>query len=137
AGEQKPASVAERDDADEAAQHACTRWIADDRRKAFFAHLGVGTVDQALLAVLPRKHQALRLWALADRVLIVDEAHAYDAYVSRELERLIEFHAALGGSTVILSATLADETRNALLKAWSAGARTRQRSVTSTHYPLM
>ena len=42
AGEQKPASVAERDDADEAAQHACTRWIADDRRKAFFAHVGVG-----------------------------------------------------------------------------------------------
>ena len=50
AGERKTASVAELDDADETAQHACARWIADDRRKAFFAHVGVGTVDQALLA---------------------------------------------------------------------------------------
>jgi hypothetical protein len=29
----------------------------------------------------------------------VDEAHAYNAYISHELERLIEFHIALGGST--------------------------------------
>ena len=137
AGERSAASIAELDDADETAQHACARWIADDRRKAFFAHVGVGTVDQALLAVLPRKHQALRLWALADRVLIVDEAHAYDAYVSRELERLIEFHAALGGSTVILSATSTDGTRNALIKAWSRGAGAEPRSITSARYPLI
>jgi CRISPR-associated endonuclease/helicase Cas3 len=137
AGESKTTSGIEGDDAGETAQSACARWIADDRRKAFFAHVGVGTIDQALLAILPRKHQALRLWALADRILIVDEAHAYDAYVSRELERLIEFHAALGGSTVILSATLPESTRNALVSAWSAGARVKARSVTSRHYPLI
>ena len=51
--------------------------------------------------MLPAKHQALRLWGLADRVLIVDEAHAYDAYMGRELERLLEFHAALGGSAIV------------------------------------
>lgn len=57
----------------------CADWIADDRRKAFLADVGAGTIDQALLAILPVKHQSLRLWGLADRVLIVDEAHAYDA----------------------------------------------------------
>lgn len=37
---------------------------------------------------------------------MIDEAHAYDAYMSRELEALMEFHAALGGSVIMLSATL-------------------------------
>ncbi len=137
ASELTQASHSEEDDADETAQSSCARWIADDRRKAFFAHVGVGTIDQALLAVLPRKHQALRLWALADRVLIVDEAHAYDAYVSRELERLVEFHAALGGSTVILSATLANQTRNALVEAWRKGVHAKPRALKSESYPLM
>ncbi|WP_127076248.1 CRISPR-associated helicase Cas3' [Rhodomicrobium lacus] len=136
-GVSKPARFPAHDDANETAQHACASWIADDRRKAFFAHVGVGTVDQALLAVLPRKYQALRLWALADRVLIVDEAHSYDAYVSRELERLIEFHAALGGSTIILSATLAEETRNRLVGAWSRGASAEGRVVSNHGYPLI
>ncbi|WP_251133965.1 CRISPR-associated helicase Cas3' [Rhodomicrobium sp. Az07] len=133
----KPVSHPASDDANETAQHACASWIADDRRKAFFAHVGVGTVDQALLAVLPRKYQALRLWALADRVLIVDEAHSYDAYVSRELERLIEFHAALGGSTIILSATLAEDTRNRLVNAWRKGSGGEPALLSSAAYPLI
>jgi CRISPR-associated endonuclease/helicase Cas3 len=84
-------------DSDERPSSAeCADWIADDRRKAFLADIGAGTIDQALLAILPVKHQSLRLWGLADRVLIVDEAHAYDAYMQRELEGLIEFHTALG-----------------------------------------
>src|SRR5262249_9039299 len=62
---------------DEDAVAACAMWIADDRRKAFLAHVGIGTVDQALLGVLPSRHQSLRLWGLSDRVLVIDEAHAY------------------------------------------------------------
>ncbi|WKW51475.1 CRISPR-associated helicase Cas3' [Rhodomicrobium lacus] len=136
-GESKPARFPAHDDANETAQHACASWIADDRRKAFFAHVGVGSVDQALLAVLPRKYQALRLWALADRVLIVDEAHSYDAYVSRELESVIEFHTALGGSTIILSATLAESKRNDLIAAWRSGAGIGGGRVSSAAYPLI
>jgi CRISPR-associated endonuclease/helicase Cas3 len=99
----------------------CADWIADDRRKAFLADIGAGTIDQALLAILPVKHQSLRLWGLADKVLIVDEAHAYDAYMTRELETLLEFHAALGGSAVILSATLPKVTRRRLVAAFRKG----------------
>ena len=99
----------------------CAAWVADDRRKAFLAHVGVGTIDQAFLGALPSRYQALRLWGLGDRVLIVDEAHAYDAYLGRELERLLEFHAALGGSAIILSATLPASQRAALATAFARG----------------
>ena len=43
------------------ASAACAAWIADDRRRAFLADVGAGTVDQALLSVLPSRHQSLRL----------------------------------------------------------------------------
>ena len=105
----------------EAAAAQCARWIGDDRRKTFLAEIGVGTLDQALLAVLPSRFQSLRLWGLSDRVLIVDEAHAYDAYMSKELERVLQFHAALGGSAIILSATLPAQKRLELARAFLEG----------------
>ena len=46
--------------------------------------MGVGTLDQALLAALPVRHAPLRQWGLAGKVLIIDEAHAFDAYMQRE-----------------------------------------------------
>ena len=91
---------------DVSAEAACAAFVADDRRKAFLAQVGVGTLDQALLAVLPNRHQALRLSALSRRVLIVDEAHSYDPYMTKALEQLLTFQRALGGSAIVLSATL-------------------------------
>ena len=99
----------------------CTAWLADDRRKALLAHVGVGTIDQALLGVLPSKFQSLRLWGMADRVLVLDEVHAFDAYMSREIETLLEFQAALGGSAILLSATLPARQRAALAAAFKRG----------------
>jgi CRISPR-associated endonuclease/helicase Cas3 len=63
----------------------------------------------------------LRLWGLADKVLVIDEAHAYDAYMDKELETLLCFHAALGGSAIILSATLPGLKRHALIDAFRKG----------------
>jgi CRISPR-associated endonuclease/helicase Cas3 len=129
------------DDGDERPSSAeCAEWIADDRRKAFLADVGAGTIDQALLAILPVKHQSLRLWGLADRVLIVDEAHAYDAYMTRELETLLEFHGALGGSAIILSATLPGGIRSRLVAAFRQGTssgRGPDPELTSIDYPLV
>jgi len=109
------------DDVDQPVNAQCAAWIADNRRKSFLAQLGVGTIDQALLAVLPSRHSPLRLLGLAQRVLIVDEAHAYDAYVGAELQRLLEFHAALGGSAIVLSATLTAHQRADLCHAFRTG----------------
>ncbi|MEQ1712483.1 MAG: CRISPR-associated helicase Cas3', partial [Hyphomicrobium sp.] len=115
----------------------CRAWIADDRRKVFLAEVGIGTVDQALLGVLPTRHQALRLWGLADRVLVIDEAHAYDAYMSRELETLLEFHAALGGSAIVLSATLPAMQRRNLEGAFARGLGVRLEPASEIGYPLL
>jgi CRISPR-associated endonuclease/helicase Cas3 len=120
------------------ASAACAAWIADDRRKAFFADVGVGTIDQAFLAVLPAKFAALRLYGLSGRVLVVDEAHAYDAYESEELVRLIQFHAAQGGSSIVLSATLPEVAKDRLVKAFRAALGRRGKSQRwPSDYPLV
>ena len=106
--------------AEQTASAQCAAWIADDRRKVFLAEIGVGTIDQALLAVLPSRHAPLRLLGLARRVLIIDEAHAYDAYMFEELRRLLAFHGALGGSAILLSATLTGAQRAVLAQAFRA-----------------
>jgi CRISPR-associated endonuclease/helicase Cas3 len=123
--------------ADETAEAQCAAWVASDRRRAFLADVGVGTIDQALLAILPSRHAALRLLGLSQRVLIVDEAHAYDAYMLRELETLVAFHAGLGGSTIILSATLPRERRGRLVAAFHSGAGGAPPALASEHYPLV
>jgi hypothetical protein len=51
--------------------------------------MGAGTIDQALLAILPVRHQALRLWGLAEKVLVIDEAQADDTYMNKEFETLL------------------------------------------------
>ena len=103
------------------ASSACAAWIADDRRRAFLADAGAGTIDQALLAVLPSRHQSLRILGLSRRVLVLDEVHAYDAYMQREMERLLEFQAGLGGSAILLSATLPVCVRERLTDAFAKG----------------
>ena len=109
-------------DSEETASALCAAWIADDRRKAFLADVGIGTVDQALLGILPSRHQSLRLMGLSRKVLVVDEVHAYDPYMQGELQTLLEFQAALGGSAILLSATLPAGQRQALVRAFARGA---------------
>jgi CRISPR-associated endonuclease/helicase Cas3 len=106
----------------------CADWIARSNKQAFLAQIGAGTIDQAILAVLPARHQSLRLWGLTDKVLVVDEAHAYDTYMSTEIECLLKFHAAFGGSAIVLSATLPQKKRAAFANAFLKGAKDGQKS---------
>jgi CRISPR-associated endonuclease/helicase Cas3 len=112
-------------------------WLADSRKKSLLAHVGVGTIDQALVGVLPLRHQSLRLLGLAGKVLIVDEVHACDEYVRQLLATLLRFHAAHGGSAVLLSATLPQEQRAELLGAFARGAGWESPQLIETGYPLM
>ncbi|UFN49148.1 CRISPR-associated helicase Cas3' [Roseomonas sp. OT10] len=124
------------DPADEAAEAHCAAWLADDRRRALLAQVGVGTIDQALLSVLPVRHAALRQRGLAGKVLIVDEAHAFDPYMNRELQTLLCFHAALGGSAILLSATLPQAVRQGLADAFREGLEAPRAALSATAYPL-
>mgnify|MGYP000195899294 CR=1 FL=1 len=99
----------------------CSAWIADNRKKALLATVGVGTVDQALMAALPFRHQSLRVLGLATHVLIVDEVHSYDRYMHTVLRSLLTFQAALGGGVILLSATLPVQMRNELAVAYCQG----------------
>ena len=76
------------------------------KKRALLSEYGVGTIDQALLTILPVRHQFVRLWGLANRVVVFDEIHAYDAYTSTLLLHLLRWLLALGSSVVLLSATL-------------------------------
>jgi CRISPR-associated endonuclease/helicase Cas3 len=108
-------------DGEETTAASCNDWIADDRRRAFFADVGAGTIDQAFLAVLPKKYLTLRQYALAGRILIVDEAHCFDAYMKEELGALLRLHAMNGGSAIVLSATLALGIRRQIARSYYEG----------------
>ena len=112
-------------------------WFSDNRKKALLADVGVGTVDQALLAVLYTRHQSLRLLGLARKVLIVDEVHAADAYMLKLLEVLLAFHAASGGSAILLSATLPRTTREKLARAYREGLGLEAQALPNDQYPLL
>jgi CRISPR-associated endonuclease/helicase Cas3 len=114
----------------------CAAWLADSNKKALLAHVGIGTLDQALLATLHARHQSLRLLGLFRKVLIVDEVHACDAYMQRLLEAVLEFHAAAGGSAVLLSATLPSRMKNALARAYARGRGRAAPPLHHAEYPL-
>lgn len=118
------------------ASAACAAFLADDRRLSLLADVGAGTIDQAVLAVLPSRFNTVRLLGLADKVLIVDEVHAHDAYVTEELRNLLAFHAAQGGSAILLSATLTNAQRRALIAGWQGTVSTTEGGVPETRYPL-
>ena len=118
------------------ASRTCTTWLSDSRKKALLADYGVGTIDQALLSILPVRHQSLRLLGLSTKVLIVDEIHACDSYTGELLERLLHFHTALGGSAILLSATLPHAQRTRYLKAFASGSGSSIRPPESRAYPL-
>ena len=114
-----------------------TAWLNDNGRVALLASLGVGTVDQAMLAALPAKYGALRYAGLAGKTLIIDEVHAYDVYMRQILEVLVEMHARAEGSVVLLSATLPLSHRAGYLQAWCRGRGLPAPTLKATGFPLI
>ena len=94
------------------------------RKRGLLAPYGVGTVDQALRSVLQTRHFFVRLHGLAGKTVVLDEVHAYDAYMSTLLERLIAWLAAMGSTVVLLSATLPLARRERLVRAYLDGIDT-------------
>ncbi|MCX5846611.1 MAG: CRISPR-associated helicase Cas3' [Deltaproteobacteria bacterium] len=80
-------------------------WFASAKR-ALLAPFGVGTIDQALLGVVAAKHFFVRHFALAGKVVILDEVHSYDRYTGKLIDKLITTLEGLGCTVIVLSATL-------------------------------
>lgn len=106
-------------------------WFASSKQ-ALLARHGVGTIDQALLGVVAAKYCAVRLFGLAGKVVILDEVHSYDAYMSRLIDCLITRLLELKCMVLVLSATLTSARRAGLLQA--AGAKSSHKE---SAYPLV
>lgn len=91
-----------------------------NRRRALLAPFGVGTIDQAMLAVLQTRHHFVRQFGLSQKAVIFDEIHAYDAYMNEIIVRLLNWLSTLTSPAILLSATLPSATRQTLLEAVGA-----------------
>ena len=94
---------------------AAHRWAAEHATRYLAAWVAVGTVDQAMLGGLQVKHAHLRGSALSRSLLVVDEVHASDAYMTEVLKQLTDSHLKAGGYAMLMSATLGVRSR----KEWT------------------
>ncbi len=103
------------------------------KKRTLLAPFGVGTVDQALLSVLKSKHFFLRLFGLAYKVIVFDEVHAYDLYMSTLFIRLLEWLRQMDCSVIVLSATLPKAMKEKMVQVYSG----EQRPFSDMDYPSL
>ncbi len=103
----------------------------------------VGTVDQCLMAATHIKYVALRHAGLVGKVLVIDEVHSYDVYMSQYLHQLLRWCRDAGVPVVLMSATLPPEQRRELIDAYAgglagpAGLPGRSPDTATTAYPVV
>lgn len=107
-------------------------WFNSSKR-GLLAPFAVGTVDQALMAVMNVKHGFVRTFGLAGKVVILDEVHSYDSYTGTILKELVVALRQLHCTVIILSATLVDRQRYSILGAEYPASQSKAVSA----YPLI
>lgn len=107
-------------DDDPTAERSARRWAAEHPKRYLAAPVAVGTIDQALLAGMRTPHAHLRAMALCRSLLVIDEVHASDPYMTELTLAVLRLFRQLGGQVLLLSATLGGETRRTYLRAMGA-----------------
>lgn len=102
------------------AETIVSEWLWGSK-KGVLANFLVCTIDQVLMSALRVKHVMLRQLALANKVVVIDECHAYDPYMQEYLKRALEWLGGFHTPVVLLSATLPDSIRSEYIAAYQYG----------------
>ncbi len=96
------------------------QWLSG-RKKGVLSNFVVGTIDQILVGALKSRHLVLRHLSLVGKIVVIDEVHAADEYMSVYLDRILLWLGAYGVPTIVLSATLPSSRRRAMVAAYDTG----------------
>lgn len=113
-----------------------SQWMSG-RKKGILSSFCVATVDQVLFMALQARHSMLRHLGLAGKVVIIDEAHAYDAYMTEYLGTALRWLARYRVPVVLLSATLPIAQRRQLIDAYESQFAEPSDRALSAAYPLV
>lgn len=109
------------------------RWAAEHATRFLAAQIAVGTVDQVMMAGLRVKHAHLRGTAMSRALIVIDEVHASDAWMTEIQQSLVDSHLALGGHAMLMSATLGSVAR----AAWRGEVLPSLEMAQTTAYPAV
>jgi CRISPR-associated endonuclease/helicase Cas3 len=105
------------------------------RHRGLLCPVCIGTIDQLLMTATRSKHVMLRFSGLAGKVVILDEVHAADIYMTQFLIESLRWLGQAGVPVILLSATLPPATRKELVDAYVWGAKKTVDLPQPTGYP--
>lgn len=97
-------------------------WLSGTKR-GLLSSFVVCTIDQVLMTALQARHVMLRYLGLASKVIIIDEVHAYDAYMSKYLSAALYWLGQMNAPVILMSATLPSATRDDLMESYANGLK--------------
>jgi len=112
-------------------------WAGEHPKRYLAGTVSVGTIDQVLLSSLMVAHAHLRATTMLRQLLVVDEVHASDVYMSRILEEVLDRHLRAGGHALLLSATLGGEARARFVSPRARSVSPALSAAAAAPYPLL
>ena len=91
------------------------------RKRGILSTFVVCTIDQILMMALQSRHVMLRHLGLGSKVVIIDEVHAYDAYMGVYLKEALYWLGQMNAPVILMSATLPAHVRTSLMESYAEG----------------
>lgn len=100
-------------------------WLSGTKKGLLYSFV-VCTIDQVLMAALQARHVMLRYLGLASKIIIIDEVHAYDAYMNQYLSVALYWLGQMNAPVILMSATLPSAIPNKLITSYAEGLKVRK-----------